>query len=299
MRSELGQSLVMVLLALPVLLGFTGVVVDGAHAFGEKRRTQNAADAAALAAAQNLFAGGGGPPSRCPAGGAPIPTGAAGVRKAAECYSDINDGSPTLQTCTDRDASGFPIPGAPEDPNCYTWPYKGNSNLVEVKLTRSIDEFFLDAIGLGGLLDTVSARAVAGVTALASPPTTNTTTFPGTTNPGTTQTIADPGTVSVQTVTAPSDPGGAQAFVMSPHCSAIQYNGNPKGAQLSSLATNGGLIYGSMGNKKVVQLLGFNASGCPRPAGEPTGTACSSASNGTSCIRCLRGPPGTPRPTTG
>jgi hypothetical protein len=88
----------------------------------------------------------------------------------------------------------------------------------------------------------------------------------------------------VQTITAPSDPGGAQAFVMSTHCSAIQYAGNPKGATLSSLATNGGLTFGSLGNKKIVQRLGFNETGCPRPPGEPTGAACENPSNPTGCV---------------
>ena len=270
----------MFLITLPVLLMFLGLVIDGAHAFGEKRRTQSAADAAALAAAQNLI---GGLSSACPAGPPPINN----VKKAAECYSEINGGPSSLHQCSDRDASGFPITGAPADTNCYTTPWKGNVNLVEVKLSRTIDEYFLDAIGLGGLLDTVSARAVAGITPLVAPDSTSTTTVTGTTNtgindPGTTQTITSPGSTNVQTVTTAGDLGGAQAFVMSTSCSAITYNGNPKGATLGAFGTNGGLLFGGGGNKKLLNELAFDSSRCPRPANEPTGSDC--PTNAISCI---------------
>src|SRR6266545_2499256 len=54
LRSDRGQTLILFVLMLPVLLGFAGLVVDGAHALAEQRMVQNAADAAALAASQDL-----------------------------------------------------------------------------------------------------------------------------------------------------------------------------------------------------------------------------------------------------
>ena len=54
---ERGQSLVMFALALTVLLGFVAITVDVGLAFLEKRHLQNAVDAAALAAAQDLSFG--------------------------------------------------------------------------------------------------------------------------------------------------------------------------------------------------------------------------------------------------
>ena len=259
----------MVLLILPVLLGMLGLVVDGAHAFGEKRRTQNAADASALAAAQNLI---GALTSACPTG----PPAINNLKKAAECYSEVNGGPSALHQCTDRDASGFPIPGAPEDTNCYTNPYKGDALKVEVRLTRSIDEFFLDAIGLGGLLDEVSGRAVAGGQPLVGPPTTQTDTTPGTTetvsNPGTTEIFTGTDTVSVQTITNDDGVNGAQAFIMSRSCSAISYEG-AGGGRIGSLATNGGMEIPGATPKKVLRL-GSDRSGCgSSPPSPPSGTS--------------------------
>jgi hypothetical protein len=275
LRSEKGQSLIMVLITLPVLLGMMGLVVDGAHAFGEKRRTQNAADAAALAAAQNLI---GSLSSACPAGPPPVNN----LKKAAECYSEVNDGPSVLHQCSDRDASGFPIPGAPEDNNCYTNPYKGDSFLVEVRLKRSIDEFFLDLVGLGGLLDEVSGRAVASALPQVSPPTTQTTVDPGTTETiiqdGTTQTITDPDTTNVQTITNDDGVQGAQAFLMSPACNAISYEG-AGGGRIESLATNGGLTFQGSSPKKV-RRLGTNRSHCgSAPASPPSGTGSCTSTN--------------------
>ena len=255
----------MLMVALPVLIGIMGLVIDGAHAFGEKRRTQNAADAAALAAAQNLI---GSLSSACPSGPPPINS----VKKAAECYSEINGGPSVLHQCSDRDASGFPIPGAPADENCYTNPWKGNQNLVEVRLTRSIDEYFLDAIGLGGLLDEVSARAVAGVTPLVAPDTTDTTTIPGTTVAGTTQTIPGAESTTTQTVTTPGDLEGASAFIMSPTCNAIRYEG-AGGGRIESLGTNGGLHFAGNRPKKVHKLA-LNRTLCPsEPPSPPSNTS--------------------------
>ena len=54
LRSERGQSLLLFLVLLPMLLAFTGLVVDGGNAYAQKRKVQNAADASALAAAQDL-----------------------------------------------------------------------------------------------------------------------------------------------------------------------------------------------------------------------------------------------------
>jgi len=51
---EKGSVMVMVVIGLIVLIGFTGLVIDGGQAYMTKSRLQNAADAAALAGAQSL-----------------------------------------------------------------------------------------------------------------------------------------------------------------------------------------------------------------------------------------------------
>src|SRR3970282_1738548 len=56
-RGERGQTLVLAVLAMAVLLGFTAMAIDVGLAFQERRNAQNGADAAALAAAQDLRSG--------------------------------------------------------------------------------------------------------------------------------------------------------------------------------------------------------------------------------------------------
>jgi Flp pilus assembly protein TadG len=53
-QSEDGQALVLIVLCLLVLLGFCAVTLDFGHAYLAQRRLQSAADAAALAGAQEL-----------------------------------------------------------------------------------------------------------------------------------------------------------------------------------------------------------------------------------------------------
>ena len=57
LRREEGQMLVLAVLLLVVLIGFLGLVVDVGYAYVQRRFVQNAADAAALAATQELAAG--------------------------------------------------------------------------------------------------------------------------------------------------------------------------------------------------------------------------------------------------
>ncbi|MEE8347156.1 MAG: pilus assembly protein TadG-related protein, partial [Dehalococcoidia bacterium] len=53
-RRETGQTLVLFVLALGVIMGFTAMTVDVGMFFQERRSLQNAADAAALAGIQEL-----------------------------------------------------------------------------------------------------------------------------------------------------------------------------------------------------------------------------------------------------
>ncbi|PWB70146.1 MAG: hypothetical protein C3F07_17615 [Anaerolineales bacterium] len=57
--SERGQTLIIIAIALIGLLGITGLVIDGGNVFLDRRRAQNAADSAALAAALARIRGGG------------------------------------------------------------------------------------------------------------------------------------------------------------------------------------------------------------------------------------------------
>src|SRR5690242_20706070 len=53
-RREEGQALVLMMLALVVLLGFAGLVLDIGRTYVAQRQLQQAVDASALAAAQDL-----------------------------------------------------------------------------------------------------------------------------------------------------------------------------------------------------------------------------------------------------
>ncbi|HYH03669.1 MAG TPA: Tad domain-containing protein, partial [Bacillota bacterium] len=55
-RSERGQVLVLILFAIVVIMGFAALAVDGGQIYAERRRAQNAADSAALAAANAFIA---------------------------------------------------------------------------------------------------------------------------------------------------------------------------------------------------------------------------------------------------
>lgn len=57
-RSERGQAIVLVVLALVALMGFAALAVDGGQVYSERRRAQNAADASAYAAAMAAVEGG-------------------------------------------------------------------------------------------------------------------------------------------------------------------------------------------------------------------------------------------------
>jgi Flp pilus assembly protein TadG len=50
-KSESGQALILIVLGIVALIGFTALALDGGNAFADRRQAQNAADTAALAAA--------------------------------------------------------------------------------------------------------------------------------------------------------------------------------------------------------------------------------------------------------
>jgi uncharacterized membrane protein len=93
-----------VALALPLFFAVVALVVDGSTLMAQKRSIQNAADASALAAAQEL-----------PASGPCDAACQANVLAAANRYShDVNGGPVVDHACDPADSS---------DTNCYTNPY--------------------------------------------------------------------------------------------------------------------------------------------------------------------------------
>lgn len=123
-KEESGQSLVMVVLLLSVLLGFSALIVDVGLLYSEKAKLQNAADAAALAGAQVL----------------PHKTLAQGF---VETYAGSN-GVPT------SDITNISYPG-------------GENKQIKVDVKGEVPYIFANFLNLVGTGTTVKASAVAEV----------------------------------------------------------------------------------------------------------------------------------------
>jgi hypothetical protein len=202
-----GQTLVLIAIVLPVLLGMGALALDVAHLFVEKRHTQNAVDAAALAAASQLPAY----PVSCSGPYTTSGTCQYNVSQTVQQYSVYN-GGPNVPFAPCVSAS---------DTNCFvttdgtpTAPAR-----VQVRLQESTPTWFIGALGFGGPANvSSSAGAYAG-------PQTQVNVIPGT--PGTVTTLAN----------------DAAMFAMNPVCGAN--NGivvGPSGGQGNNAVVNGASI---------------------------------------------------------
>ncbi|MEX1158278.1 MAG: pilus assembly protein TadG-related protein [Thermomicrobiales bacterium] len=129
-RAEPGQVLIIFALAIFVLVGFVALSIDAGFLMAERRQTQSAADAGALAAAKSLFDGKTGEIT------------AAGVAYASD-NADV-----------------------PDEGVVVNWPpssgdFAGDNRYVEVQVTADVDKFFVGAVYSGDW--EVDASAVAGV----------------------------------------------------------------------------------------------------------------------------------------
>lgn len=147
LRREDGQSLILFAVALPLVIVVVALVVDGTNVFVQKQSVQNAADAAALAAAQDLTT------SACATCGA-----------TAGKYLGLNGANydqpdPSSQAAL-RPCDPSAVP--PITMNCYTNPYKNDFTKVKVTLQKDVPTFFGGFLGLGAVAE--SASAVASIT---------------------------------------------------------------------------------------------------------------------------------------
>jgi len=108
-KDERGQGLVLAALAMSVVMGFAAMAVDAGSFYQERRGLQNAADAAALAGAQELPQN----PS-------------AAVQKATE-YAGLNEPGATVQVTT---------------------PYLGDARKIEVRVSRQFGWLFGRVLGM-------------------------------------------------------------------------------------------------------------------------------------------------------
>jgi len=122
LSSERGQTIVLVVLLLPALLGFTGLAVDVGHAYWVQRSLQGTADAAALAGASQL-------PSVSNAVAMASSYGAKQGEKNA-----LTSGDPVSETVTTKCLTSFP--------GCTT------ANAVTVSETATVSTVFARVLGL-------------------------------------------------------------------------------------------------------------------------------------------------------
>jgi Putative Flp pilus-assembly TadE/G-like len=146
-KTEAGQVLAFTAIGLVALMAFVGLGIDMGVLRYERRLQQTAADAAAIAGANNLSYGGV----------------TAGAQNAASA-SGFTDNSGNGGTCS----SGPPAPPSSATPGwtevtvCNgpsTGPHAGNANYVEAWVTVVQPTFFMKVVGINS--EVIAARAVA------------------------------------------------------------------------------------------------------------------------------------------
>jgi hypothetical protein len=246
-RREDGQTLILFALAMPLFIALIALVLDGSNLFVQRRAMQNAADAAALAAANDV-----GPAlidTTCTSGSPCFNGVATNVGADATSYSQKN-GGPSLHACAN---SG--------DTNCYTWPYPSDGGpgsasrgKVEVRLRSSVNGFFA-AAALGRSLFNVEARSVANAT--------------GSLHKYCLDANGNPDPTLDPNANPPcfkaGNPGtNAFAFAHSTACNAIQLSNNEENYNDGALWSNGGISTNNLtgGTKNYTKRYFFGNTTC-------------------------------------
>jgi Putative Flp pilus-assembly TadE/G-like len=200
---QAGQALYVTAVSLVVLMGFLGLGIDMGALRYEKRLQQTAADAAALAGANNIGHGG-------------ITVGAQNA-SAADGFADNGGGQ--VSSCGSSAAVGTICVQINNPP--ASGPHSGNPNYVEALVSAVHSTYFMRIFGV--TKETVSARAVA-------------TNLSGGSNSGCLYTLGPP-TNSIQGVAVTGS-----AVLNAPNCGIVD-NGNydPTGGALTVTADTFGV----------------------------------------------------------
>jgi Putative Flp pilus-assembly TadE/G-like len=149
-RGERGQTLILVVFALPLLFALIALVSDGSNLFANKRSVQNVADASVLAAVREL--------NPCFGTGS-VAACSSQVQAVASQYSSLNGGPgvPTpLPACDD--SSG------PDLNSCYKTPYPGSGDMgLQVRIKRDVSLRFGGIVNLPSSPVRAKAAAMLGV----------------------------------------------------------------------------------------------------------------------------------------
>jgi hypothetical protein len=146
-NKEAGQALITAAVAMVVLVGFAGLGVDMGVMRYERRLQQTAADAAAIAGANNLAATSGGV--------------IAGGQNAAAANGFADTGGGALSACTASGATVGTVCVQISDPASgpTTGPHAGNPKYVEAYVAKVQPTYFMKIMGVTTAV--VTARAVA------------------------------------------------------------------------------------------------------------------------------------------
>ena len=129
-KSDRGQALVVIALAAVGLIGIVALVVDGGNAFADRRKAQNAADSAALAAALARIRGGQDMAGTAMESAAQNGYNNDGVTNVIELYSPPKDGA-----------------------------HAGDIEYIQVIITSHVNTYFARVIGRDKITNTVEAVA--------------------------------------------------------------------------------------------------------------------------------------------
>lgn len=129
-KKERGQALVVIAIALIVLFGILGLVIDGGNAFLDRRKAQNAADSAALAASVTRIRG--------------EKDWVAAALTAAANNGYNSDGIKNVVVVYSPPTSG---------------PYAGNIEYIQVIITSHVNTYFAKVIGTPQVTNIVEAVA--------------------------------------------------------------------------------------------------------------------------------------------
>ena len=166
-----GQVLVIVAVGMIVFIAMVGVVIDGGHAWGQQRNTQNGTDAAAEAGAivlaQNL---------PFTVAGQPAPNTDATVLAAVQAAADANDIDLEVAYYTDFD--GDRVPGPVEVGTLGAVPPPSGARGVEATGTRDFETFLAGVMGFDEMTARTDATAISGIIAEAGASTVLPVTFP-------------------------------------------------------------------------------------------------------------------------
>jgi Flp pilus assembly protein TadG len=128
-KSERGQALVLIVLAILGLFGMAALAIDGGNAFSDRRHAQNSADTAALAAALAKIRG--------------QDWSTTGLNRAS------NNGYDNNGTTNIVEVHNPPINGT----------YAGNNEYIQVVITSHVDTYFGEVIGVDQVTNKVQAVA--------------------------------------------------------------------------------------------------------------------------------------------